>query len=303
MDIETALGPAVLGGNTFGWTSTPAESREVLDSFIAAGGRAIDTADVYCQWVPGQEGGESESLIGAWMRSRGCRETTVVMTKVGMRTTREGLSPANIERSANESLERLQTDYIDVYFAHADDPDVPQDEYVDALGRLVTAGKVRTLGASNFTAGRLRTAVEAAAGIGCPGFSISQDEYNLVQRDFEASMRPTLDELGLKEVPHTGLASGFLSGKYRPGVRVDSSRASVVAETLMAPRALDVLNLLIAVSESRGVEPSAVALAWLRQQMSVLSPIASARNADQLRGIVQSFDLVLDEEELGSLSA
>ncbi|HEY4225738.1 MAG TPA: aldo/keto reductase [Pseudolysinimonas sp.] len=295
------FGPLVLGGNTFGWTSDRGESFSVLDGFVEAGGVSIDTADVYSAWVPGNSGGESETIIGEWLASRQHRERVLIATKVFSLPTRKGLSRANILAAVDDSLRRLQTDYLDLYYAHRDDQEVPQEEYVAAFDELVTAGKVREVGASNFSAERLRSAVTIAKDAGLAPFTVSQDHYNLIERGLEQSLVPTLGELGIVELPYAALASGFLTGKYRPGVAVDSARAGGAGKHLDSPRNLELLGVLDDIAESRGVEPASVALAWLRDRPTVAAPIASARTVEQLPALMESFGLALTDEELARL--
>lgn len=291
------LGPLVLGGNTFGWTSDRVESFAVLDAFVAAGGRAIDTADVYSRWVPGNSGGESETIIGEWLASRGRRDDVLIATKVFSLPARPGLSAANIRAAVDDSLRRLQTDRIDLYFAHRDDPDVEQAEYVGAFDELVRAGKILEAGASNFTADRLRSAVGIARDAGFAGFTMAQDPYNLVNREIETTLVPTLLELGVVETPYSALASGFLSGKYRPGVEVESARAQGASKLLDDPANLALLETLDAIAAAHSVSPAAVALAWLRGRPAVAAPIASGRTAAQVVALAESFELELTADE------
>ena len=295
------FGPLVLGGNTFGWTSDVKESFTVLDAFVEAGGRSIDTADVYSAWVPGNSGGDSEAIIGQWLAARGGRDDVVIATKVCAFESRPGLSAANIRAAVDESLTRLQTDYIDLYYAHRDDDDITQDEYVAAFGALVAEGKVREVGASNFTADRLRSAVDIAARSAVAPFTIAQDKYSLVERDIEGSLQPTLIELGIIELPYSSLASGFLTGKYRPGVSVDSARAGSAGVYLEQPQNVELLDTLDDIAAVHGTSVTAVSLAWLRQQDAVGAPIASARTVEQVAPLVESFELVLTAEELARL--
>lgn len=292
----------MLGGNTFGWTSDRETSFAVLDGFVAAGGTSIDTADVYSAWAPGNSGGESETVIGEWLASRRNRDEVHIATKVFMHPQRQGLSPANVRAALDESLRRLQTDHIDLYYAHRDDPDVPQEEYVAVFDELVRAGKVRAVGASNFSADRLRSAIDLARAEGLEPFSYSQDEYNLVQRELEHTLLPTLRELGVVELPFKGLAGGFLTGKYRVGAQVDSPRAQGAAALLQDQANLDLLGVLDRIAAERGAPVTAVALAWLRQQPGIGAPIASARTPAQLTDLVASFELVLSDEELAELA-
>lgn len=295
------FGPLVLGGNTFGWTSDRDESFAVLDAFVDAGGRSIDTADAYSAWVPGNSGGESETIIGEWLASRGHRDRVVIGTKVFSLATRPGLSAANLRAAADESLARLQTDYLDLYYAHRDDPAVNQQEYVAAFDELVKAGKVREVGASNFTVERLASAITIAKDAGLTPFTVVQDKYSLVERDVETHF-PALLASGIVELPYSTLASGFLTGKYRPGVSVDSARAGGASAYLDNPANLGLLATLDDLAAAHAVSVSAVALAWVRQQLAVGAPIASARIPEQLPSLIESFTLELTAEELARLS-
>jgi aryl-alcohol dehydrogenase-like predicted oxidoreductase len=296
------FGPLVLGGNTFGWTSSPHESHAVLDAFVDAGGRSIDTADVYSVWAPGNTGGDSERIIGDWLAARGRRDDVVIATKVFSLPARPGLSPDNVRAAVDESLARLRTDHIDLYYAHRDDPEVPQEEYVGVFDELVTAGKIVEVGASNFDAARLRSAVEIADAAGQARFTVAQDHFNLVERDYADVLAPTVGELGLVELPYYALASGFLTGKYRPGATVESTRAQGAAAYLDDARNVALLETLDEIASAHGVGVTAVALAWLRQQPTVAAPIASARTADQVTALVESFDLTLTDDELRALA-
>jgi aryl-alcohol dehydrogenase-like predicted oxidoreductase len=296
------FGPVVLGGNVFGWTADREASFAVLDAFVDGGGRAIDTADVYSEWVPGNSGGESETIIGEWLASRGRRDDVVIATKVFSLSSRPGLSAANIRAAAEDSLRRLQTDRIDVYFAHRDDPHVPQEEVLEAFDALVRAGKVRAVGASNFSAERLRSAATVAREGGLTPFTVAQDHWSLVAREVEYELVPTLDELGIAEIPYAALAGGFLTGKYRPGASVDSARAGAAGQHLDDPRKLDLLDALDDVAAAHGVPMSAVALAWLRAQPTVAAPIASARTAEQVGPLLESARVELTPQELELLS-
>jgi aryl-alcohol dehydrogenase-like predicted oxidoreductase len=296
------FGPLVLGGNTFGWTADRDESFAVLDAFVDAGGRSIDTADSYMFRAPGNSGGESETILGEWFTSRGTRDRIVLATKVFSLPTRPGLSADNVRAAVEDSLRRLQTDHVDLYYAHRDDQDVPQEQVVAVFDELVRAGKVREVGASNFAADRLKAAVGIAREGGLTPFTVAQDHYNLVERDFEQDLAPTLQELGIVELPYYGLASGFLSGKYRAGETVDSTRAGAAGKYLEDPRAVELLGAVQDIAAARSVSPAAVALAWLRQQPTVAAPIASARVVDQLPALVESFTVELGADELARLS-
>lgn len=296
------FGQLVLGANSFGWTSSAEDTFAVLDRFVDAGGTTIDTADAYSLWAPGNSGGESESLIGAWLERSGRRAEVQIITKVGKATERPGLRPANIRAAVTDSLRRLNTDYIDLYLAHEDDESTAQEDYVAAFAALVAEGKVRSVGASNFSPERLRSAAAIAADTGVTGFSASQDLFNLLDRGYAATLAPTIAELGLAQIPYSALASGFLTGKYRPGRAVESARAQRAGDRLADPANLDLLNRLDEVAGDRGVGVSAVALAWLRQQPTVAAPIAGARTADQLTPLIESFSLRLTEAELTRLA-
>lgn len=296
------LGPLTLGGNVFGWTADRDASFAVLDAWLEAGGRSIDTADMYPQWVDGRSIGDSERIIGDWVAERGVRDQVVIATKVGQGDGREGLAPANVRRALEESLERLRTDRVDLYYAHVDDESVPQEEYVAAFGALVAEGKALHLGASNFAPARLRSAVAIAADQGVAPFTVSQDRWNLLAREIEAELVPTLAELGISESPYSALASGFLTGKYIPGATVDSPRAGTAAGYAEKPGADRVLAAQREIAQAHGVTPTAVALAWLRAQPVVSAPIASARSVEQLPALVEALTLELSADEVAALT-
>lgn len=295
------FGPLVLGGNSFGWTSSAEDTFAVLDAFVEAGGTVIDTADLYSAWVPDNTGGDSEKLIGAWLARRGRRDDVRIITKVGMWDGRPGLSRDNIRAAVADSLERLQTDYVDVYLAHQDDEHTDQAEYVAAFAELVDEGRVRAVGASNFSPDRLRSAVQIARDTSVVGFTVTQDLFNLVDRDYATTLAPTVAELGLAQIPYSSLASGFLTGKYRPGREVESARAHGALSRLEDPANVQLLTTLDEIAAAHGVSVTAVSLAWLRQQPTVAAPIAGARTVEQLRALVESIDLVLTEDELTRL--
>ncbi|HEY1531086.1 MAG TPA: aldo/keto reductase [Galbitalea sp.] len=295
------FGPLVLGGNTFGWTSDKDESFAVLDRFVDAGGRSVDTADVYGAWVPGNKGGESEEILGAWLKSRGHRDRVVIATKVFSLATRPGLSAGNIRSAVDDSLKRLQTDYLDLYYAHRDDESVSQVEYMGAFNELVEVGKVREIGASNFTYDRLTSANTVAKEVGHQPFTVAQDRYNLIERGLEEVLNH-LDGIGVTELPYAALAGGFLTGKYRAGIPVESARAGNARKYLDNPRNITLLGALDVIAAAHGVSVTAVSLAWLRQQHGVGAPIASARTTEQLEHLIESFELFLTNDELASLS-
>lgn len=296
------FGPFVFGGNVLGWTADRETSFRLLDAFIEGGGKSIDSADSYSAWVPGNQGGDSETIIGEWLASRKNRDQVHIATKVGMWDKYPGLSAKNIRAAVEGSLRRLQTDYIDLYYAHQDDEDTPQEEYVRAFDELVREGKVRALGVSNFSPQRLESALKIAKDGGLSAFSVSQDHWNLVERDIENTLVPVLQKHGLVELPYFGLASGFLTGKYRPGAKVDSQRAGGAARYLEVPKNLEILKAMDVIAERHQVSHAAVALAWLGAQNPVGAPIASARTLEQLKGLFDVQRLTLSAEELQSLA-
>ena len=295
--------PLCLGGNVFGWTSDEQHSFEVLDAFAAAGGNFVDTADAYSAWVPGHVGGESETIIGRWMAARGNRADVIVATKIGRLPSLKGLSTATIRAGADASLRRLATDYIDVYFAHADDPDTPLEETLRAFDALVKAGKVRYIAASNYTAPRLAEALEVSRRERLAPYVAVQPHHNLVHRhEYEGALRDLCKREQLSCVPYFGLASGFLTGKYRPGAAVDSPRAGWVAGYL-DERGQRVLQALDEVAASRHTTVAAVALAWLLTDDTIAAPIASARTREQLEELLPAVDLRLGADEVAQLTA
>ncbi len=300
-DLELSL-PLSLGGNVFGWTSDEQASFAVLDAFAAAGGTLVDTADAYSAWVDGNSGGESETVLGRWMASRGNRDDVLVATKVGKHPQLEGLSRATIRAGVHASLQRLQTDRIDLYYAHADDPGTPLEETVAAFGELVAEGTVRAVAASNYSAHRLAEALRIADETGVARFEALQPHYNLVHRDeYEGDLAAVVAENELSCLPYSSLASGFLTGKYRDGsAAVDSPRASGAGRYL-DDRGRRVLAALDAVAAAHGVSVTTVSLAWLAAQPTVVAPIASARSAEQLVDLVAVGGLTLTDAELRSL--
>ena len=295
-----------LGSNIFGGNATEAESHLVMDAYRSHGGNFIDTADMYNQWVEGHIGGESETVIGNWMASRGNRSEMVIATKVAQMDRRRGLSAANIIAACEDSLNRLQTDYIDLYYSHEDDATVSLEETLGAYAQLIAQGKVRYIAASNFTATRLRESIAFSEVNNLPAYIAVQDLYNLVDRKtYETDLAATVADLGISNIPFYGIARGFLSGKYRPGVtEVDSKRAAGARE-YATDKGYAVLSAMDEISQAHNDAPlSAIALAWLRSQPTVSVPIASARTVPQLEEIVQVVELTPTEvETLNSLSA
>ncbi|MEW1849986.1 aldo/keto reductase [Streptomyces albidoflavus] len=295
--------PLALGGNVFGWTADEAQSFAVLDAYAAAGGNFIDSADTYSSWVPGNEGGESETMIGKWLASRGNRDEIVVATKVGSHPKFKGLSAPNVKAAAEESLRRLGTDRIDLYYTHFDDPSVPVEEIVTALDDLVKEGKVRAVAASNISPERLQESLDFADREGLARYVALQPHYNLVSRDtYEGPLQQVASRAGLAAVPYYALAAGFLTGKYRPGTTVDSPRAAGAGQHLATERGQKVLAALDTVAEAHGAEVASVALAWLAARPTVAAPIASARTVEQLPALLAVADLTLTDEELSLLT-
>jgi aryl-alcohol dehydrogenase-like predicted oxidoreductase len=293
-----------LGGNVFGWTADRETSFEVLDAFLAGGGNFIDTADSYSAFAPGNSGGESEAIIGEWLAARpGIRERVVIATKVGKHPQYMGLAPENVRAAARASLERLGTDRIDLYYAHEDDPNTPLEDTLAAFAELIGEGKVRYVAASNYSAPRLAQALAIAEREDLPRYVALQPHYSLVERDvYEGELRGVCEREGLACIPYWGLASGFLTGKYRPGgPQVDSPRAGGAAAHLNE-RGIAVLDALDEVAGAHNVEVASVALAWLLAQPTVLSAIASARNVEQLGPLLAVSGLELSEDELERLT-
>jgi aryl-alcohol dehydrogenase-like predicted oxidoreductase len=276
-----------------------------MDAYSSHAGNFIDTADMYNQWVEGHVGGESESIIGSWMKKRNNRQSMVIATKVSKMDTRPGLSAKNIFAACEESLNRLQTDYIDLYYSHSDDETVSLEETLGAYAQLIAQGKVRYIAASNFTPARLRESIKFSEDNNIPAYVAVQDLYNLVDRkSYEGEMSQAVADLGIANIPFYGIARGFLSGKYRLGVtEVDSKRAAGARE-YATDKNYAVLTVMDEVAKNHNVSLSAVALAWLRAQPSVSVPIASARTVEQVKEIVQVVELSVEEvEKLNGVSA
>lgn len=288
------IAPLVFGGNVFGWTADRQRSFDLLDRFTERGFNAIDTADIYSNWGPDLSGGESETVIGEWLAKRGRRDDVVVMTKVGMWDKRKGLSAANVEAALDDSLRRLRTDHVDVYFAHVDDESVPFEETLGAFSRLIEAGKVRAIGASNHSADRLRAALDAAKAAGLPSYEIVQPAYNLHDRkEFEQSLLPVIQSEGLGAVSYFSLASGFLTGKYRSKADLEGSSRKGFLEGYFDERGARILTALREVSEQVQAPQAQVALAWLMTRPGLTAPIASATSIAQLDEIMGAVDLDL----------
>lgn len=301
------VAPLAFGGNVFGWSADHAASFALLDAFTEAGFSLVDTADVYSAWVPGNQGGESETLIGRWLaQGGGRRERIVIATKVAKWGPRRGLAPANIQAAVEDSLRRLGTDVIDLYQAHEDDASVPLEDTLGAFARLIEQGKVRAIGASNYSAARLAQALDVSERHGLPRYETLQPEYNLYDRaGFEAQLQPLARERGLGVINYYSLASGFLTGKYRSRADLGKSRArgGAVAKYLDA-RGLRILAALDAVAAGhRGATPAQVALAWLIARPSIAAPIASATSVAQLQELIAAARLSLSADEIAALDA
>ena len=289
-----------MGGNVFGWSADESQSQAVLDAFGELGGNFIDTADVYSEWVEGNVGGESEAIIGNWMKARGNRHQFVIATKVAKLSTRPGLRPENIISACNDSLKRLQTDHIDLYYSHHDDKDVPIVETLGAYQQLINDGKIRYIGASQHTGARLQEALDIATKENLPKYVCLQDHYNLMERNpFESEQQEVLKKNNLSALPFYGLARGFLTGKYRPGVTVDSIRADGLTD-YQTDKGYAIVEALDKISKAHSSSISAVALAWLRANPQVSTPIASARTVEQLNEIMQIVEL--NNEEVTTLN-
>ena len=301
-----AIAPLMFGGNVFGWTAGEAMSMKLLDGFVGAGLNAIDTADVYSKWVPGHKGGESETIIGNWLKARGGRDRIVLASKVGMEMPGigKGLRKDYIMARVEDSLRRLRTDYIDLYQSHTDDAEAPLEETLAAYQQLITQGKVRAIGASNYTAPRLAEALRASAAGKLPRYESLQPHYNLCER---ARFEPDLEQLCLEEgvgvIPSYSLASGFLTGKYRAEADLSKSARGAGAKKYLNDRGLRILKALDAVSARLGSRPGQVALAWLMARPSITAPIASATNMAQLEDLVAATRLKLDKDAIAALDA
>lgn len=302
---DLKIAPLVLGGNVFGWTADRETSFAILDAFLDAGFNAIDTADVYNRYAPGLQGGESETIIGAWMKDRGVRDRVVLITKGGlpMGEGMEGLGEPYLRQACEASLARLQTDYIDVYMAHRADPGVPVAQTLETFQRLTDAGQIRYAGCSNYTPQELAEAVNAGNGAGA-GYRVVQPLYNLVSRDtYEGAMEDICVGNGLGVITYYALAAGFLTGKYRSEADLAGSARARVASEHMNPRDLALLDVVDRVAARHLATPAQVALAWVMARPSVTAPIASATNLNQLRDIVQAARLQLTAEDLADLEA
>jgi aryl-alcohol dehydrogenase-like predicted oxidoreductase len=301
---DVMVSPLCLGGNVFGWTADEATSFKVLDTYAEAGLNFIDTADVYSTWAPGHKGGESETIIGQWMKVRGNRDKLVIATKVGseMGPNQKGLSKSYIRSAVEASLRRLQTDYIDLYQSHRDDLDTPQQETLGAYDELIRDGKVRAIGASNFTAARLKEALEISAELGLPRYESLQPKYNLSDRaEYEADLEPLCRQEEIGVIPYYGLASGFLTGKYRSEADFGKSVRGGRMAAYLDDRGRRILAALDEVSARKNATPAQIALAWLMARPGLTAPIASATSVEQIRDLVQATKLRLDHDDIAQL--
>ena len=302
---DLAIAPLMLGGNVFGWTADAAASFAILDAFVDAGFDGVDTANVYSRWAPGHTGGESEVVLGDWLKARGRRDRIVLATKLGMDMggDNKGLSAAYMVRAVEESLGRLKTDYIDLYQSHADDPATPMEETLEAYDRLIKAGKVRAIGASNYAAPRLAEALKVSSDKALPRYETLQPLYNLIERtSFEGPLQDlcVAEEVGV--IPFYGLASGFLTGKYRSEADLGKSPRGRGAKRYLDARGLRILAALDQVSAAQAATPAQVALAWLMAQPGLTAPLASATSVEQLTEIMGSARLTLEADQLEALN-
>ena len=295
--------PLVLGGNVFGWTADRDAGFKVLDGFYEAGGRMIDTADVYSVWVPGHKGGESEAMIGEWLEARGVRGEMRIHTKTGMLGGQELYEPERVLRSLDASLERLRSDYVDLYYAHRDYGELAVEDIVSGFDGAARSGKARALGASQFGAARLAGALKAAAELGATPFTVLQNEYNVLNRaDFGPELQQLCADNGIVMLPYYGLAAGYLTGKYRDAEDLKKSARGFRAKDFLE-RGAPVLAEMDAVAAETGASLPAIALAWLRVQPGIGAPIASARTVEQLGPLIESTKLEVSDDQLDRLTA
>ncbi|PRY42894.1 aryl-alcohol dehydrogenase-like predicted oxidoreductase [Spirosoma oryzae] len=301
-----SVAPLAFGGNVFGWTADKQVSFALLDAFVDSGFNLIDTADVYSRWVPGNQGGESETIIGEWLRQRGGRDKVVIATKLGaeMAPDKKGLSASYVRQAVEASLKRLQTDYIDLYQTHFDDLGTPVEETLGALADLVQTGKVRVIGASNMTPDRLEQSLIASQQKHYPAYQCLQPEYNLFDREnYETNYEPICRENGLGVIPYSSLASGFLSGKYRSEADASKSpRGGGITKKYLNSRGHQILNALDDVAERYSATPAQISLAWLMARPSITAPIVSASSVDQWHDLAKSAELSLDSNAIKALT-
>lgn len=299
------VSPLAFGGNVFGWTVNESMSFKLLDAFVASGFNLIDTADVYSRWVPGNKGGESETIIGKWLKRSGNRDRVIIATKVGMEMgpNKKGLSKRCILHAIEDSLKRLQTDYIDLYQSHTDDPETPLEETLEAYAQLIKQGKVRAIGASNYGAERLSQALQISRQHGYPSYQSLQPLYNLYDRaDYETRLEPLCQEKGLGVISYFSLASGFLTGKYRSESDLSKSVRGQIVKKYLNNRGFRVLKALDQVTNQHNSTPVRVSLAWLIARPSITAPIASATSLEQLNDLIEATKLELDESSIELLN-
>jgi aryl-alcohol dehydrogenase-like predicted oxidoreductase len=299
------VSPIMLGGNVFGWTIDQEQSFAVLDHFADRGFNFIDTADMYSSWVPGNKGGESETILGDWFKRTGKRQSVVLATKLGnpMGEGKKGLSAKYMLEAVEASLRRLQTDYIDLYQAHIDDAETPLEETLRAFNDLVQEGKVRTIGASNYDGRRLRAAEEVARNAGWQRYETLQPNYNLhTRQEYEQDLAPVVAEFNIGVVPYFSLASGFLSGKYKTAADAEGAKRSGMLGKYFDDRGMKILAALDSVSKQTGAKPASIALAWLLSRPNILAPIASATTVEQMEDLFAAADLELSADQLAELS-
>lgn len=299
------IGPLVFGGNVFGWTADEQTSFALLDEFLASGFNMIDTADVYSSWVPGHKGGESETIIGRWMKERGNRQKVLVATKVGsdMGQGKNDLSKKWILQACEDSLRRLQTDYIDLYQSHLDDPETPVEETLEAYSELVKSGKVRVIGASNLPPDRLRKSIEVSRSHGWPEYRTLQPNYSMAERmDYENNYEPVAQMYGLGVVPYFSLASGFLAGKYRSEKDLEGRARAMMVKKYLNERGYRILAALDEVAKETGANVAQIAIAWLLHRPSVTAPIVSATSVQQWKELTDATRLKLSADQLNKLN-
>jgi aryl-alcohol dehydrogenase-like predicted oxidoreductase len=300
------IAPIVFGGNVFGWTADERTSHQILDAFVGAGFDCVDTADVYSRWAPGNKGGESETIIGNWFKARGNRTKVILATKCGMEMApdKKGLSKAYIVKAVEDSLKRLQTDYIDLYQSHRDDPATPLAETMEAHAALVKAGKVRAVGASNYTAARLKEALDASAKAGIPRYETLQPNYSLCERkEVEGDLQALCVKEGIGIIPYYSLASGFLSGKYRSEADTAGKARSAGVKKYTNAKGFGILKAMDDVVPRTKATHVQVALAWLLAKPAIAGPIVSATSTAQLADVLKSVDVKLDKEAIAALDA
>ena len=299
------IAPLAFGGNVFGWTVNESGSFALLDAFVGAGCNLIDTADVYSKWVSGNAGGESETIIGNWLKKSGKRDQVVIVTKVGleMGPSQKGLTKAYITRAIEDSLRRLQTDYVDLYLSHTDDANTPFEETLAAFAQLIEQGKVRAIGASNYTAARLAQALRVGKESGLPRYQVLEPLYNLYDRqDYEKELEPLCRKEGLGVITYSSLASGFLTAKYGTGENFSTSPRFGFVQKLMNERGQRIVETLRRLAQEKNTTPSRLALAWLISRSSVTAPIASATSLEQLNDLLGATELSLAQDTLDELN-